>query len=202
MINKVKVTLKKIATSHLPTLYGDWEIIIYRSMIDNLEHTALIMGNPGKKPVLTRIHSQCLTGDTFASLRCDCGPQLQKSMELIGKKKEGIILYLNQEGRGIGLGNKIRAYALQDKGLDTVEANEQLDFPADARNYDIAAEILCEIDCHHIELLTNNPEKAKSLKLAGVKIEKIIPLEVAPNPFNEKYLKTKKEKMGHLLKDV
>lgn len=191
----------KKAQATLPTKYGIFQIIIYASD-DNLEHVALVLGDPKNKSILTRIHSQCLTGDTFSSLRCDCGPQLKKSMEIIGAKKEGVILYLNQEGRGIGLTNKIRAYALQDKGADTVEANEQLDFPADARNYDIAAEMLCDLGCYNIELLTNNPQKAKALALSGVTIHKIIPLEIAPNEFNKKYLETKKKKMGHLLKDV
>lgn len=197
-----KTTLVKEATSHLPTTYGDWKIVVYRSIIDNLEHTALIMGNPGKTPIMTRIHSQCLTGDTFSSQRCDCQAQLHKSMELISDKGEGVILYLNQEGRGIGLTNKIKAYALQDKGLDTVEANEQLDFPADARDYKIAAEILCGLKFHMIDLLTNNPEKTKSLKLSGVTINSVIPIEIEPNQYNRRYLATKRLKMGHMLKNV
>lgn len=194
--------LLRVASSHLPTVYGDWKIIVYRSIIDNLEHTVLIMGNPDKNSLLTRIHSQCLTGDTFSSLRCDCQAQLHKSMEIISKKGEGVILYLNQEGRGIGLGNKIRAYALQDTGLDTFEANEQLDFPADARNYAIAAEILCDLKFYKIDLLTNNPDKTKSLKLSGVTIQSVIPIETKPNKYNQKYLRTKKVKMGHVLKKV
>lgn len=196
-------TLVREATSHLPTSYGNWQVIVYRSIIDNLEHTALIMGNPsGKNPIMTRIHSQCLTGDTFSSQRCDCQAQLHKSMESISKKGEGVILYLNQEGRGIGLTNKIRAYALQDKGLDTVEANEQLDFPADARDYKIAAEMLCGLGFHTIDLLTNNPEKTKSLTLSGVTINSVVPIEIEPNQYNRRYLATKRQKMGHKLERV
>jgi len=190
------------ATSVLPTSYGKFNIKIYKSTEDNLEHAVLLLGNISKQPILTRIHSQCLTGDTFLSLRCDCREQLHKSMQQIQKEDKGIIIYLNQEGRGIGLINKIKAYALQDKGYDTVEANEQLGFPPDARDYKIAADILKNMGITKIKLLTNNPDKKNQLSQHGIEIIKQIPLEIVPNKKNKKYLTAKKEKLGHQLENV
>jgi 3,4-dihydroxy 2-butanone 4-phosphate synthase/GTP cyclohydrolase II len=199
---KASPTILKTAESFLPTDYGDFRIHIYKSIKDNREHVALVMGDCNKISVPTRIHSQCITGDTFHSQKCDCGEQLHKSLEMIKKQGKGILLYLNQEGRGIGLTNKIKAYALQEKGLDTVEANEALDLPIDARDYKIAAEILCDLDARSIKLLTNNPDKVEQLEMYGVKITERIPLEVEPNKFNEGYLKTKKQKFHHQLTEV
>lgn len=193
--------ITKVAASMLPTEYGTFQIFIYRSLIDNREHIALLKGNI-KQPVLTRVHSQCFTGDTLFSLRCDCKQQLHRSLELINKAGGGIILYLNQEGRGIGLVNKIRAYSLQDQGLDTVEANHVLGFPADTRNYEAAAGILKDLGIEKIKLLTNNPSKGKQLAAFGVQIIKRIPIEIPRNGVNDKYLATKKHKLGHRLKMI
>lgn len=191
----------KTATSKLPTEYGLFKIIIYKSLSTNREHAVLTLGNL-RKPVLVRIHSQCLTGDTFTSVRCDCGPQLRKSMKIIGKRGSGLILYLNQEGRGIGLTNKIRAYALQDLGYDTVEANEALGFPSDLRSYDIAADILKDLKAEDIYLLTNNPDKKDQLAKYHINIQKRVPLEIKPNKVDLNYLKVKKRKMRHQLQYV
>ncbi|MDP3948188.1 MAG: GTP cyclohydrolase II [bacterium] len=195
-------TLKKVASAVLPTTYGIFKIIIYQSLNDKLEHVALIKGQNFNQPVLTRMHSQCLTGESFSSLRCDCKDQLTKALTEIGKAKNGILIYLSQEGRGIGLGNKIKAYALQEKGFDTIEANEQLGFAADPRSYKVAAQILKDLKIQQITLLTNNPDKISQLKKFGIKVKKVIPLEVTPNPIDISYLKTKKHKMGHKLKLV
>lgn len=188
----------KTASASLPTKCGLFKIIIYKCLSDNREHAVLILGQL-REPVLTRIHSQCLTGDTFFSLRCDCGDQLEKSMKLISKKGNGLILYLNQEGRGIGLTNKIRAYELQDKGYDTIQANEALGFPSDTRSYKVAADILCDLGVSNIDLLTNNPDKKDQLSSNGIKIYKRIALEVKPNKADIKYLEAKKRKMKHSL---
>lgn len=191
----------KSASSILPTKYGLFKIIIFKSLDDGREHAALTLGKL-KDPVLTRIHSQCLTGDTLFSLRCDCGEQLRKSMELISKEGSGAIIYLNQEGRGIGLTNKIKAYAFQDKGFDTVEANEALGFPSDARSYKVAADILKKLKIDKINLLTNNPDKKDQLSKYGIEIYKRTALEVEPNKADIKYLEAKKRKMKHSLKFV
>jgi len=188
----------KVASSTLPTIYGKFKILVYKSITDNREHTVLLRGNP-KQPLLTRIHSQCFTGDTLLSLRCDCGQQLHQSMSLISKARSGVILYLNQEGRGIGLVNKIKAYSLQDHGHDTIEANHKLGFPADTRNYEVAAHILKDLGIEKINLLTNNPDKEKQLAAFGIDIIKCIPVESEPNGVNTKYLATKKLKLGHRL---
>jgi len=188
----------KVATSTLPTIYGTFQISVYKSITDNREHTVLLMGDI-KQPLLTRVHSQCLTGDTFLSLRCDCGQQLHQSMKLISKAPSGVILYLNQEGRGIGLVNKIKAYSLQDQGHDTVEANHTLGFPADARNYKVAADILKDLGIKKINLLTNNQDKEKQLATFGIDIIKRVPIESRHNGVNTKYLATKKHKLGHQL---
>lgn len=191
----------KTATATLPTIYGKFTITVHRSD-DGREHAALSMGEINKQPVLTRIHSQCLTGDTFFSLKCDCGEQLQQSIKKISQQKRGIILYLNQEGRNIGLSNKIKAYGLQDNGLDTVEANHALGFPSDARDYRIAAEILYLLNIKAVNLLTNNPDKVKQLKKYGIRVIKQIPLETMPNKINHRYLAAKKSKLHHRLTKV
>lgn len=193
--------IRKTATAILPTLYGRYQLIIYRSS-DGREQAVLSMRNAlnKKQPILVRIHSQCLTGDTFLSLKCDCREQLHESMKLIWEKGQGIIIYLNQEGRGIGLTNKIKAYALQEQGLDTVEANEALHLPIDARDYRIAAAILHDFGIAEIALLTNNPDKIEQLNRYGIHVIKRIPLAVKPHPLNKSYLSTKKTKLGHKLK--
>ena len=191
----------KTATSTLPTKYGNFQLIIYKSLIDKREQIALVKGKI-TDTIFLRIHSQCLTGDTLSSLRCDCGEQLHKSMKLINKFGSGVILYLNQEGRGIGLTNKIKAYALQDKGHDTVEANESLGFPIDARQYKIAVNILKDLGISKVNLLTNNPDKAKQLTGFGIEIVKTTSLEIKPNKVNKRYLTTKKRKLAHNLRFV
>lgn len=193
----------KKATSLLPTKYGDFQIIIYKSIYDNFEHVVLkkeTKGGGSSLP-LVRLHSKCLTGDTLSSLRCDCGGQLQQSMKQIGKTG-GVIVYLNQEGRGIGLVNKINAYYLQDQGVDTVDANVHLGFPIDARDYQVAADILKDLGISRIRLLTNNPEKEKSLEKFGIVVKVVTPLEVSPNKINRSYLLVKKQKLGHKLTRV
>jgi len=200
----------RFSESTLPTRHGTFRIVVYTSTFDDLEHVVLVHGDIEKtpfdgthdKPVIVRIHSQCLTGDTFGSLRCDCKEQFQASMEIIKKAGSGIIVYLNQEGRGIGLGNKIKAYALQDEGYDTVDANHALGFSADARDYEVAALILKDLDAKKVKLLTNNPEKEKQLSSFGIKVAERIPLEISHNEVNEAYLTTKKKKLGHQLKKV
>jgi 3,4-dihydroxy 2-butanone 4-phosphate synthase/GTP cyclohydrolase II len=195
-------TILKTAESFLPTDYGDFRIHVYKSIKDNREHVALVKGDVKNKTVPVRIHSQCITGDTFHSQKCDCGGQLNKSLEFICKNGEGVLLYLNQEGRGIGLTNKIKAYALQEAGLDTMQANVALELPVDARDYNIAAEMLCNLKLYTIKLLTNNPDKIEQMEMYGVKIAERVPLEVAPNQFNKEYLKTKKQKFHHQLTEV
>lgn len=197
----MKSLVKKFASSELPTKYGLFKIIIYHSIADDKEHAILKMGKI-KNSSLVRVHSQCLTGDTFTSLRCDCGDQLGESMKKISKNGSGIIIYLNQEGRGIGLTNKIRAYELQDKGMDTVEANQALGFSSDLRDFKVAADIIKDLGLSEINLLTNNPDKKSQLTQFGIKIKKRIPLEIKPNKVNLKYLKTKKQKLNHQLKFV
>ncbi len=196
-----KCLVAKSASSILPAVYGKFQISIYKSFEDNLDHAVLVLGDIKKQPVTVRIHSQCVTGDTFFSRKCDCGEQLKKSMEILQQKGSGVILYLNQEGRGIGLVNKIKAYALQDKGLDTVVANEQLGLPKDARSYEVAGAILCELQISSINLLTNNPGKIHALESLGIEVTPV-QLEIKPNEMNKGYLSTKKKKMGHRLKLV
>lgn len=191
------------AKSKLPTKFGDFEIYVFQNPIDGKEHLALVKGDvAGKENVLIRIHSECMTGDVFGSQRCDCGEQLETALRTIEKKGEGVLIYMRQEGRGIGLLNKIKAYALQEKGYDTVEANEQLGFPADMREYSLSAQILRFLEVKSVCLLTNNPLKTNDLKHWGVEITKRVPIIVKANKFNEKYLITKAQKMGHMMKET
>ncbi|MBU4481163.1 GTP cyclohydrolase II, partial [Patescibacteria group bacterium] len=192
----------RVAESLLPTNYGIFKIIIYKTIIDNREHSVLLMESQKNAPMIVRIHSQCLTGDTFLSLKCDCREQLHQSMKIISKNKRGVIIYLNQEGRGIGLANKIMTYGLQEKGLDTVEANNAIGFSADERDYQTAAEILKDLNISKITLLTNNPQKTNDLISYGINVQKIIPLRIKPNRINRDYLLTKKIKLGHNLSNV
>ena len=199
---KKEFLINKMAKTLLPTPFGEFTLYAYKSMVDDYQHLALVKGDITKGRVLVRVHSQCLTGDVFHSLRCDCGEQLDNAMKMISKKGKGVILYLSQEGRGIGIFNKLKAYQLQDQGYDTVEANEKLGFKADLRDYGIGAQILADLGLKKIELLTNNPRKIIGLKGYGLSVEKRRPLEVKPGKKNKKYLKTKKKKLGHKLSKV
>ncbi len=188
----------RVAEAKLPTKYGEFTIMAYRSTIDPDEHVALVKGDVSTgEPVLVRVHSECLTGDVFGSLRCDCGQQMAMAMQAIAKEGRGVFLYMRQEGRGIGLHNKLRAYALQDQGVDTVEANELLGFAADLRDYGIGAQILTDIGLERIRLLTNNPRKVVGLEGHGLKVVETVPIVVPPNSYNASYLKTKGAKLGH-----
>ena len=190
----------RVAEAKLPTKYGEFTAIAYKSDVDPDEHLALVMGDISTKaPVLVRVHSECVTGDVFSSLRCDCGEQVALAMQSIAEEGRGVFLYMRQEGRGIGFHNKIRAYALQDKGLDTVEANLSLGFPPDLRDYGVGAQILAELGLRGIRLLTNNPKKVVGLEGYGLKVVETIPIITPPNPYNRGYLETKQKKLGHLL---
>ena len=192
--------IERITETVLPTESGRYRLILYRDLTNDKIHVALIMGELDNKATLVRVHSECLTGDVFGSLRCDCGKQLDKSLQIIEKEKKGVILYMKQEGRGIGLVDKIKAYGLQDRGLDTVEANEALGHRADLRDYGIGAQILVDLGLKDIRLLTNNPRKIVGLEGYGLCVVERLPLDTEPNPLNYRYLKTKKEKLGHDLK--
>lgn len=186
--------------ARLPTPHGVFRVVAYTERFSGLTHLALVLGRPEKgRPFLTRIHSECLTGDVFGSLRCDCGPQLQAALAQIGAAGEGCLVYLRQEGRGIGLANKIKAYALQDQGLDTIAANLALGFPPDLRDYGVAAQILLDLGVDTVRLITNNPGKVEGLSEYGIAIAERAPLEIPPNPENAKYLETKRDQMGHWL---
>ena len=194
--------IEKITETELPTPFGDFKLHAYKSKVDDYQHLALVRGSISKGEVLVRVHSQCLTGDVFHSLRCDCGDQLENAMKIISKEGKGVILYLSQEGRGIGIFNKLKAYQLQDEGLDTVEANEKLGFKADLRDYGIGAQILTDLGLKKIKLLTNNPRKIIGLKGYGLKVVGRKSLEMNPGKKNKKYLSTKKKRLGHKLKKV
>ncbi|MBN2831605.1 MAG: bifunctional 3,4-dihydroxy-2-butanone-4-phosphate synthase/GTP cyclohydrolase II [Candidatus Omnitrophica bacterium] len=196
---KSEKLVERLTETILPTEFGEFNLILFRDLTNNKIHTVLTAGKWRDEPVLVRVHSECLTGDVFGSLRCDCGKQLIKAIQVISSQGKGIILYMNQEGRGIGLVDKIKAYALQDQGLDTVEANEALGHKPDLRDYGIGAQILIDLGVKNIRLFTNNPRKIIGLEGYGLRVVERVPLEIEHNPSNYKYLKTKKEKLGHNL---
>ena len=192
--------VERVVETGLPTGFGDFKVIGYRSLVDEKHHVALVKGEvSGKEDVLVRVHSECLTGDVFHSLRCDCGEQLESALSMIEREGQGVLLYLAQEGRGIGLLNKLRAYKLQEEGLDTVDANLKLGLPADLRDYGIGAQILVDLGLSSIRILTNNPKKIRGLEGYGLSVTAQVPIEHLPNPHNEAYLRAKKERMGHTL---
>ena len=193
--------VERVAETTLPLPMGSFRVIAYRSVIDPDEHIALVMGDISTpEPVLVRVHSQCVTGDVFGSLRCDCGTQLEESLNRIAQEGRGVVVYMRQEGRGIGLHNKLRAYALQDNGMDTVEANRALGFPADRRDYGIGMQILVDLGVREMRLLTNNPSKRAGLEGYGLEVVERVPIITKPNPHNVRYLETKRTKLGHLLR--
>jgi 3,4-dihydroxy 2-butanone 4-phosphate synthase/GTP cyclohydrolase II len=192
-----------VTQAALPTEYGEFRVYAYRSVIDPSEHIALVMGDVGApEPLLVRVHDQCVTGDVLSSRRCDCGEQMRMALDMIAKEGRGVFLYMRQEGRGIGLHNKLRAYALQDEGMDTVEANLALGFPADRRDYGIGMQILRDLGVHRMRLLSNSPAKRAGLEAYGLEIVERVPLFVPPNPHNERYYQTKRDKMGHVLPGI
>lgn len=192
--------VERVETVQMPTDYGEFQLALYRSTLDGQHHVALVCGDvAGKKNVLVRVHSECLTGDVFGSCRCDCGPQLHQAMRQVSEAGRGVVLYMRQEGRGIGLPAKIHAYKLQENGLDTVEANTKLGFKMDLREYGLGAQILADLGLKTIHLLTNNPRKIVGLSGYGLKVVKQVPIKICPNPHNKRYLDTKRRKMGHLI---
>jgi 3,4-dihydroxy 2-butanone 4-phosphate synthase/GTP cyclohydrolase II len=200
---RTESVVKRVATAKLPTAYGDFQIHVFDNLIDKLEHVALVRGDIGDgRDVLVRVHSSCVTGDVLHSIRCDCGMQLEAAMQAIATEGRGVLLYLNQEGRGIGLANKIRAYELQDEGFDTVEANERLGFKADQRDYGMGVQILRELGIRSMRLLSNNPRKLVAIEGYGLSVSQWLPLEIPASESTRRYLKTKKEKLGHKLSSV
>ena len=192
--------VERMEVVKLPSEYGDFDLYLYRSKLDGQHHLALVRGHvAGKKNVLVRVHSECLTGDVFGSKRCDCGPQLRQAMRQVAEEGRGAIVYMRQEGRGIGLASKLKAYKLQEQGYDTVEANRKLGYPMDLREYGLGAQILCDLGLKTIRLLTNNPKKVVGLEGYGLEIVEQVPIRVKPNPHNAKYLRVKREKLGHRL---
>jgi len=192
--------VERVVSTTLPTTFGEFTVVGYRSVLDDKHHVALVKGEvSGVEDVLVRVHSECLTGDVFHSLRCDCGEQLESALAMIEEEGRGVLLYLAQEGRGIGLLNKLRAYKLQEEGLDTVDANLKLGLPADLRDYGIGAQILTDLGLTSIRILTNNPKKIRGLEGYGLSVTAQVPISHTPNPHNEAYLRTKAERMGHAL---
>ena len=198
---KRETIVEKVSEAHLPTPWGTFKIHVYRNKLDGMEHAVLTMGEwKENEPVLVRVHSECLTGDVFKSLKCDCRSQLEKALEMIAKEGKGILVYMRgHEGRGIGLGNKIKAYALQEKGYDTVEANCCLGLPVDLRDYGVGAQILRDLGVRKLRLMTNNPRKIVALKGYGLEVVERVPIQIPPNEFNLNYLSTKREKLGHMI---
>ena len=195
-----ELVVEQYAVADLPTRYGDFRIVAFVHNQDDKDHVAVVKGDiEGREDLLTRIHSECVTGDVFGSLKCDCGEQLDQALETLGEADHGLLLYMRQEGRGIGLAEKIKAYSLQDEGLDTVEANRHLGFDDDLRDYAVAAGMIDALDVESIELMTNNPKKVQGLLNEGIDVVRRIPLKILPNPHNVHYLETKKRKSGHLL---
>ncbi len=200
VVRKQDLVVEHFATAKLPSKFGQFKIWAFKNNRDGKDHVAIVSGDPtGKEDVLTRVHSECVTGDVFGSLKCDCGEQLEHALQQIASAEAGILLYMRQEGRGIGLANKVKAYSLQDQGFDTVEANLHLGFDDDMREYDVAAGMIELIGPESIQLMTNNPKKVKGLKTSGVAVSERLPIQMMPNPYNEEYLDTKKAKSGHLL---